>query len=709
MGIIKLTKDALQRQMFQGMSMHVVPRGITVPLDIFALGEVRYGRKLTAVLPLLVPDNRFRLAEDAIYLIDRITLNRPVTWIEAGGYISIGQRELHEVVDVIEDVIVLNTGLLADHAVREPVYHYSNPIKVEGAYSAGKKRINVDSTSYIVRGDYIAISSTPTLTTAFKEYRVVDYHFTSLVNGIYQYQVVLDRGIHRDLDDEEIIQIRAYLAYKSKILPLPVNTGFMQQVRGPFLLDWRSAPFIAGVTIQETQYIQKYDSSFSKIGAPLEIQKNTVFLEAPIKADQFLFWDKVDGEINYDKSEGKFLALLNDQGKWWLKHTCAPIIEIPFTYASGSMVTVAPAGLVNNDWFRINDGEDTMLFEFKVDGTYVPTPTAAATGWITVHPNVAAILNNDGFTLDDGFGTVINFEYKVDYTFVQTNGYRVIDITTAVFAVDVAVSTEAAINAVAALKIIASRIGTQINLTNDEISTKGNQLIVISANLLVVGWTGSPVPGFPPYELTGGTDDLETIDISASTTAVEVAILTSAAINRAELKVTAEAPGIFNSFQIFSEVKGVAGNNPITYSITDPNFLINGMSGGTGGVQWSFEITPDQDILMRIRFYPNAWTDINLVGGSTTLVNASLASTDEPIERIDILMKGATAGEVKMGDWNIATPRMSAVAHEYVSQMLGDHTYAAHGLFIKPLFPSLHDLETKLGLYGKLNSGYLRV
>jgi len=707
MGIIKLTKDALQRQLYQGMTVHVVPRGLSVPLDIFALGEVRYGRKLTAVLPLLVPDNRFRLAEDAIYLIDRITLNRPVTWIEGGGYVSIGSRELHEVVDVIEDVIVLNTGLRADHPEREPVYHYSNPIKVEGAYSAGKKRIVIDSTSYIVRGDYIAISSTPTLTTAFKEYKVLDYAFTSLVNGIYQYQVTLDRGIHRDLDDEEIIQIRAYLAYKSKILPLPVNSGFVQQVRGPFLLDWRSTPFTAGVTMAETQYIQKYDSAYGKIGAPLEIQKNTVFLEAPIIADQFLFWDKVDGEMNYDNSDKKFLALLNDDGKWWLKHTCTPVIEIPFTHASGSMVTVAAANLVNNDWFRIDDGEDAMLFEFQLNGSYVPTPTVAATGWITVDPNpanVPLINNNDGFTLDDGFGTVIIFEYKVNAAFAQTSGARVIDITAAVFPVDVAVATEAAVNAVAALKITAARIGATLNLSNDVVSLRGNQPFTLTANL-----TTFPLSWASSFAMSGGTDDLETIDVSAATTAVEVAILTSAAINRSELQVTAEAPGIFNSFQIFSEVKGVAGNNPITYSVTDSNFLINGMSGGTGGVQWSFEITPDQDILLRTRFFPNDWTDVNLTGGVTTLVNATLASTDKPIERIDILMKGAAAGEVKMGDWNIVTRRMAAVSHEYISQMLGDHTYAANGLFIKPLFPSLRDLETKLGWYGKLNGGYLRV
>lgn len=709
MGIIKLTKEAVQRQMYQGLSMHVVPRGLAIPLDLFGLGEIRYGRKLEAVLPLFVPDNKFRLDSDAIYLIDRITLDRIPTWIQGGGYISIGERELHEVSDVIDDVITLRTRLLADHPAREPVYHYSNPIKVEGAYSKGKEIIVIDSTDYIVRGDAIAISSTREITTAFKEYTVVDYVFVSLINGIYQYQVTLDRGIHRDLDDEEIIQIRAYLAYKSRILPLPVNSSFVHQAYGPFLLDWRSSPFVTGFEMIETQYVQKYDSGFAKLGNPMEVNKNTLFLEAPIKANQFLFWDKVDGEMNYDKSIEKYLALLNDEGKWWLKHTCTPIIEVPFTYASGSMVCVDPSGLVNNDWFRIDDSTDAVLFEYQLDATYVPTPTAAATGWITVN-NFAFINNNDSFDLNDGFGTIINFEYKVDATFIATTGYRVIDISSAAFDADVAIATEAAINAVEALKITAYRVPATatVNLTNTEVSIRGNQSFTLSANLVAIGWTASPL-GIPPFSMTGGTDALEIIDISAATTDVEVAILTSAAIGRSDLQVSAEYPGIFNYFQIFSKVRGVAGNVPITYSLTDPNFLVNGMSGGTGGASWNFEVTPDQDILMRIRFFPNDWTDINLTGGIPTLVSVVLASTDEPIERIDILIKGATSGEVQIGDWNISTPKVAAISHEYVSQMVGDHTYAANGLLMKPLFPSLRDLEAKLGFYGKLNGGYLRV
>ena len=715
MGIIKVTKSAVTRNLYEGITVKVVPRGAAVPIDLFGLGEIRYGKKVEAILPLFVPDNRYRLLEDAIYQMDRIVLNRTPSWIDVGGYVYIGERELHEVTDVIDDVLVLGSRLLADHPEGQPLYHYSNPVKVEGAYSRGKSILNIDSMTYIVRGDVIAISSQANITLAFKEYRVIDYRLVSIsTDNVYQYQVTLDRGIHRDLDDEDIIQLRAYLAYKSKVLNLPVNSGFMYEVQGPFLLDWKSVPFITGVVMDETQYIQRYDSARAALGPPIEVQKNVVIPDAPIRANQFLFWDKVDGDINYDNDIGKFLAWLDEDGKWWLKHNCVPKIEIPHTFASGSMVTVDTASLTNNEWFRIDDSENATLFEYQVNGAYVPTPTASASGFFTVHANVAGIVNNDGFVLTNGFGTTVHFEYKVDGTFTATPGYVVIDITTAVFEVDVILPTIAAINGVAALKITASRIlGTTVQIVNDMVSIRGNQQFELSANLVFIGWVasdsvGAP-SGVPPFYLSGGTDILETIDVSAVTTAVEVANLTSIAINRADLRMNADFAGIFNSFRIFSEVPGVAGNLPITYSIADLNFLVNGMSGGSGGIRWNFAVTPDQDILMRIRFFPNDWIDYNLTAGVETIITAELTSTDIPVERIDLLIKGTAAGEVKMGDWNIATPTVAAISHEYVSRLFGDHTYAANGLTIKPIFPSIKNLETKLGLTGTLNAGYLLV
>ncbi len=715
MGIINVLKDAVTRQFYEGVTTHVIARGASYPIDIFGKGAIRYGSKLEFILPLLVPDNRFRLEEEGIFQLDRIELDRPATWIEAGGYIYVGERELHEVTDVVDDtILILGSVLLADHPANEPVIHYSNPIKAEGSYSIGTTTLVVDTTTFVVRGDHVAISSRPEITLAFKEYRVEDYRLISLTNGIYQYQVTLDRGIHRSLDDEEIIQLRAFMAYKSKVLPLPVNASFMRQIGGPFLIDWVSAPFIRQVEIQETQTIQRYSASRAEIGPPQEIDKNEVVLDLPIRANQFLFWDRVQGELNYDGTLERALMYLDDEGEFWLKHTASPQWEVPFTFASGGIVCGEQSVVFNNDWFRIDDSENAVLFEYKVDGTYVPTASAAATGWI-LPINAAGVVNNDWFSLNDGFGTEVYFEYIKDSgTFSPTPGYVTIDVTSAIFPVDLAVPTETAINGVGALKITASRVGAQLNLINNVISIRGNQPIVLNGNLQTAGWTASNQVGVSPtatFAMAGGTDAVETIDVEDVTTDVEVAVQTAAAINRALLMVRADYPGVFNSFALTSEVRGPTGNIPITYSVASALFIFQGMAGGSGGMRWNFEMLTEQEITMRIRFFPNDWQpDTVIPAAALTTVTAELNPTDEDVERIDILFKGASsAGEIQMGDWNISTPLVSALSYEYVTQMTGDYTYGSTGLWVKPVFPRLQDIRMVCGVNDTLDTGRIRV
>ena len=702
MGLINTIRDVLTRQMYRGSGAHIIPRGIAVPLDPFAKGVIRFGRKLDFLLPILVPENRYTLAEDAIYQLDRIELDREPNWIDSGGYVFVSGLELHEVEDVVDTTVILTTRLLADHVSGQPVHHYSNPIVVEGAYSAGHDVINVDTKYFIVRGDIIAISSSREITLSFKEYTVEDFFLVSTVAGINQYQITLDRGIHRDLADEEVIQIRAYVAYKSQIMPLPTQIGSVKRVYGPCLIDWTSVTFVSELQLTDVQTIYKYNSAHLQVGLPEVVGKNTLMLNAPIKADQFLFWDKVNGGINYDATTEELIIKLNHEGKWWLKHNCVPNIKVPFTCATGSFVTTDKSVLANNEYFRMGDGKDAKLFEYKVDSTYVPTPSAVADGQITV--TAVPTVNNQWFMLDDGFGSIQYFEYKVNpSTFTPTPGYAAIDVSAAVFPTDVVVASVEIINGIATLGITSSRVGVNIDLVNDKISASGNKPIVLDAALSGLGWTS--------VGMLNGTDGVVTIDVSATTTSEEVALLTSLAISRSELEVRANNPGIFNSFRVFSLAKGTAGNIPITKNITAIGFLITGMSGGTGGFKWHFEVVSDQNATMRLRMFPNNWLpDVALLAGVPQIVSIEVLPTDEDIQRIDVLALGADpTKEIRMKDWNTSSVRIDAIAHEYVAHIYGDYTAAATGLWVKPILPSIKDCEMILDLNGMLDAGLLRL
>ena len=366
MGILKTITDIANRQLYEGEQLTIIPRGIAYPLDVYTKGEVRFGRKVNFVLPLLVPDNRYTLDEDALYQVDRIIVDRNINWVEPGGYITIGTGELHEVEDVVGDTLILTTRLLASHTEGQYVFHYSNPIEVEGAYTKGQTVINVDTPWWLVRGDVITISTDREQVLSFTEFIIEELNLTSFSNGIYQYQLFLDTPIQRDLEDEEVIQLRAYCGYKSNILTIPTHGSAIRRIYGPFLLDWASAPFVNNLTFGETQTVQQYTINRVPIGPPLSIEKNTAMLNVPIRADQFLFWDRVKGHINYDNGAQRFMLLPNVEGEWRLKYTAVPNIEVPAYYAGGSISVVAPSQLNNNEQVIIDDSLDQKIFEFQI-------------------------------------------------------------------------------------------------------------------------------------------------------------------------------------------------------------------------------------------------------------------------------------------------------------------------------------------------------
>jgi hypothetical protein len=684
------------RQNMDGYSLHIVPRGLIYPVDIGGLGVVRFGKKVGATLPILAPDNRFELIEDAIFDSSQLVVDRVPHWMEPNGYITLNQREVHQIEDIIENTITITDGLLADHETGEDLYHYSNPVIVEGNYLTGQQIINIDATHIVVRGDVVAVPSlVGGLITTFVEYKIENLLLVSLINGVYQYQVTLDKTLAEDLEDGQEIQIRAYIAYQSPMLTVPSTSGFKRRVSGPFLLDWVSAPLRNRLLAEETQTVMLYTTGRIPIGDPRVVEKNDAILLSPIRADQFLFWQKVEGEMDYDGDDHVFVMQPNSKGRWRLKYKMAPFLQIPSCTAAGLIVTVDPSLILNNEGFILDDSVDRVVFEYEVNGAYIPTPSAAATGSITVASMPA---DNTWITIDDGFGSVITFEFKVSGAFVPTPGRYTLNATSAVLPTDVAVLIREFLNGIGGFQITATSSGNIVNLAHDRVSTRGNQTISIDPLLL---W---PVTG-----MSGGTDAVKTIDIQAATTDIDVAQLTSSAINSMDLHIKSDWPQLVPSMALSTDIAGIAANIPITENVSAAGFIVQGMTGGSGGFQWNVTLTPTNDVLFRVRFYPNDWQDFNLTGGVATTISIFLDANDEPVEMIDMLIKDNTgSGEVLMGDWLIVGPRVGAIKYEYVARVLGSYNYASSTLFLKQIWQSLDDVMPVHDAGFALDNGYMK-
>jgi hypothetical protein len=207
--------------------------------------------------------------------------------------------------------------------------------------------------------------------------------------------------------------------------------------------------------------------------------------------------------------------------------------------------------------------------------------------------------------------------------------------------------------------------------------------------------------------MSGGTDEVITIDLTTFTTALEVAQLTSAAISKSTLQTKADFPTTFPAFFLYAEIPGSAPNIPIVETVVDAGYVVTGMVGGGGGARWHFTLDPQQDGIFRIRLYPNDWVTYNLTAGVTQTIVVDLDPTGEPVERIDLLFKGDGTEEIWMSDWNINGSRVGAIKYEYVMRVLGEHNFGATGLWAKQYFHSFDDVRFKLDIGDEYDHGRL--
>lgn len=693
--------------MLEGSGGLLIPRGLAYPLDPFLLGTVRHGRKLGFDYAVLVPDNRFRLAEDAGFLMDRFVMDTESQWIRPGDYVSIGLREMHRVTDISAETIMLDTRLQADHDAGTYVYHYSSVVTVEGAYQVGQTNINVDLPVgwFCTVGDVIDILyAAGDLFPSFVHYNVLACSLVESTSTTSQWFLTLDQELHRALADGEEVQLRAFPAYQSRALKVPQSGVALTGLVGPYLLDWTSVPFLDDLDVVEHQTIQYLDDTLVPVESPFAIQKNTAVMDAAIRADQFFFWDRVAGDLNYDDGIKRVLGSRDAAGWWWLKTTMAPEMEIPVVAATGMIVTVAPAALVNNDYFLLTDDLDTQRIEYKVTAGYIATPEVPATGTLTVG---AIPGDNDTLVVDNGLGTVVTFEFQATGAFISADPtFRIIDVQVAALPTDVAVAIETSVMAVqAVLGIAAVNVGPVVNLTHGTVTTRANVPLAATG-----AWWAGPLVG-----MVGGTNAVETVDVSpvTVTTAIQVAALTAAAVNRSGLHVTAHATATAPSIALTSTVPGPAGNHLIAEFVVAAGFLVFGMTGGFGGRTWSFTVKADVASLLRVRFYPNAWQDFNLAATVDTPVAVQLLATDLPVERIDVFVSSTTpnipGGEIQMTSWGVSHAAIRALRHTYVAHVQGGRTWASTGMWAKPIWRSLDDLKLRMDGTGSLNSGFAMV
>jgi hypothetical protein len=237
--------------------------------------------------------------------------------------------------------------------------------------------------------------------------------------------------------------VRAYPAYFSGRLPLPDYSSALIKNVGPFLLDWMSGPLIYQEKAVEYFSVQQFRADRSPLTPMQSSGHNGQVNIMPIKAEQMLFWQKIEGSINHDGA--RTIATCNDVGHFRLVEKLAPHMEVLSLYAMGHVSCVAPNLLNNNEALDIDDGATLVRFEFKASNPFTPAP-----------------------------------------------GKTVIDVSTLTTEAQVASAVASAV-AASALKISASTSGKVVMLVNQLAGSAGNVVIettVSDSSFLVLGMAG---------------------------------------------------------------------------------------------------------------------------------------------------------------------------------------------------------------------------
>lgn len=111
--------------------------------------------------------------------------------------------------------------------------------------------------------------------------------------------------------------------------------------------------------------------------------------------------------------------------------------------------------------------------------------------------------------------------------------------------------------------------------------------------------------------------------------------------------------------------------------------------------QWRVNLRSSDDATIRFQFHPNPWQEFSLLANFTTSVVLTLPALAD-VENLEINILGTNpTTEVTMSDWTPVSDTASDIQYSIVVEAIGEATYQASGLIIKPYFLGPELLKTQ--------------
>lgn len=395
----------------------VFPRGLPSFLDPLLRGTIRFGKRTGNTVALINPDNTFSLMAAPLSRASQIFLANETPWVNQDCIVSMGPgKELHEVHDVIDNMIVLKSELQRDYTTQDRVLLHSFPMLIAVAPVPGDTTIIVKSHYNLGNGDVIAYLQTDGLLQSLSETRANQVTYLGTTTDTFYtrlYRIQLDTPVNRTIVSNTIIYVRAYPGYFSQGIKVP-NALFTSEPIGPFLLDSLSGRLLEGKNFKETLAIKTIGRSGVYIlGTTNEYQtiaKNYVVIDRPWTAHYPMFWQLAEGTMRLTPS--RVIMKVNSKKQFCVGTKCIP--NLP---AQGTQWRIS---LIPNDdctirfIFSPNAAQEFSLMSGITSNIIVAIPTGAPITHIEVNilstAAVAEVRMSDWSPLSN---TVETIEYSL--------------------------------------------------------------------------------------------------------------------------------------------------------------------------------------------------------------------------------------------------------------------------------------------------------
>lgn len=328
MGVYDDIKGIIQRQVPVYSSLQVVPRGTPLFPDLLMRGSMRFGRRQGANFAVMCPDNQAKLTTDQLVSDKVLNLDRTLPWFEEFALVTFNKVVMYQISDwnPQNNQLFLQSGLLQAQSGPNTVNGtpgdvltlWATPLYVDIEAPAGNTTLVVQSRYNLLNGDVITFPVGSFLT-SLKEFTVKVAQTAGTSSNPefpYLYSLELDQPLTIPLQADQLIYLRAYPGYQSKVLSLPklTNNGLI----GTFLVDYLGTPLDSIPQYNETFSIRTLDGGSTPVdgtnSALKTVEKNTPIINRPIFAENMVFWKILRGSGGF-QSPNRFRLLTDSENK----------------------------------------------------------------------------------------------------------------------------------------------------------------------------------------------------------------------------------------------------------------------------------------------------------------------------------------------------------------------------------------------------------